>query len=56
MSDVVRCEHCKGTGKCNCDGCYKASGLNPDYSPLLGKATRNDTVCTVCRGVGKVRI
>lgn len=56
-SDVVECKHCHGTGSCNCDACWKANRLNPDYSPFPGfKWTRDSVPCKVCGGTGKLRV
>ena len=54
--DIIDCGHCRGTGRCNCDACWDANGLDPSDSPFLGKAWRHLVPCKVCGGSGKVRI
>jgi hypothetical protein len=44
----VDCAHCSGTGRCNCDECRKAAGLDPEG--------RNEVICKSCDGSGKKSI
>jgi len=41
---MMRCAHCDGTGRCNCDECRNDAGLNPSGI--------NKVVCKACGGTG----
>lgn len=58
-SNIIDCKHCHGTGSCNCDACWTANGLNPNYNPndahiIFKIHERDDVPCKVCGGTGKV--
>ena len=58
MSELVECRHCGGHGSCNCDACYAANDLDPEYRPgvFIPKVFRNSVPCKVCGGSGKTRV
>ena len=42
IGKVVKCAHCNGNGRCNCNGCQKKAGIG------------GYVVCSSCGGSGQV--
>lgn len=45
----IKCNHCSGTGKCNCDGCVAV--FNDENKTKLSKS--KVVGCSYCKGVGQ---
>ena len=44
VGEVKQCAHCRGSGKCSCEGCRNVADV----------AYGNSTVCSACGGKGSV--